>query len=499
MSQINNVILILADTLRRDAVGCYGAPAWAKEFKTGIGRIHTPHLDRFAQDSVIFDHAYHASFPTVLARNDMLTGRYTWTFKKWSPLDADAVTLQDTLNAANVFTGLVVDTPHPYAPGFNYQRGFQTWEVERGQELDTWKGDPAEPPLPADPEKLREPFTSLRQYLRNVHHRQWEEEYFVARTMRNAARWLESNHARSPFFLMVDTFDPHEPWDPPQYYTDLYDPGYTGDKVIFPKYGHCDYLSAEELNHCRALYAGEVTLVDRWVGYLLDRAESLGLFENTVIFFYSDHGFYLGEHGYIGKSIITPTAQQALPLYPEVARVPMLVHLPGVEGGKRIAAPVQTIDLMPTVCDLLGVSIPPTVQAQSFAPILQGTDAQGKTFVICSPEVSYPGLTVPHPTMRSSMYQDGWLLVYGSQIDAAEADRLTDASTQMVDSVLRRVRTLEAGPFTPELYYLPEDPLCERNQLNGRRDVAEAMHKTYYEFLVDKKVPPEHLKYFQTL
>lgn len=497
---IQNVILILSDTLRRDAVACYGAPVWAQEFSTGIGRIHTPHLDRFAEKSIVFDQAYLASFPTVLARNDMLTGRYTWTYKKWSPLDANAVTLQDTLCAANVFTGLVVDTPHPYAPGFNYQRGFQTWQIERGQELDPWMGGPDNVPLPASWEKLREPYTSLTQYLRNVSHRQWEEDYFAARTMRTAAKWLESNHARSPFFLMVDTFDPHEPWDPPQYYTDLYDPGYTGDKVIFPKYGHCDYLSDAELNHCRALYAGEVTLVDHWIGHLLDRAESLGLMENTAIVIFSDHGFYLGEHGYIGKSIITPTAQQALPLYPEVARVPMLVHVPGVKGGRRIAGRVQTIDLMPTVLDWLGVPVPNTVEAQSFAPLLNGTDSAGKPFVICSPEVSYDGLVVPHPTMRSSIYQDDWLLVYGAQIDAAKADQLTEASmTQMVDSVLRRVKTLEPGPFGPELYNLADDPNCERNLVTERREVAEAMHQTYYEFLVSKNVPQDHLEYFQTI
>lgn len=497
---VDNVILILSDSLRRDCVGCYGQPSWASDFKTGIGRIRTPHLDRFADNALVFDRAYIASFPTVLARNDLLTGQYTWTFKKWSPLDADAVTLQDKLKAANIFTGLIADTPHPYAPGFNYQRGFQTWELIRGQELDPWQGDPADPPLPAAPEKLRDPFTSLKQYLRNVSRRQGEEDYFSPRTMRTAAQWLERNYRRAPFFLMVDTFDPHEPWDPPQHYIDLYDPNYTGDRVIHPIYGPCDYLSAAELNHCRAMYAGEVSMVDHWIGFLLDRIESLGLMKNTAIFIFSDHGFYHGEHGYIGKSIITEHAQQALPLFPEVARVPMLAWLPGMERGAWTQAMVQTIDLMPTVCDLLGVPIPDTVQARSMLPILEGRDTQGKSFVVCSPEVSFPGLAVPPPTMRSSIYRDDWLLVYGSQVDPEEADRMNAASTtRMVDSVLRVVRTLEPGPFHPMLFDLSSDPECKVNVLASHRDVGESLHREYVAFLEQAQVPETHLRYFKSL
>jgi arylsulfatase A-like enzyme len=495
---VDNVILILSDSLRRDCVGCYGRPQWAMEFKTGIGHIQTPHLDRFAETALVFDRAYIASFPTVLARNDLLTGRYTWTFKKWSPLDAEAVTLQDKLKAAKVFTGLIADTPHPYAPGFNYQRGFQTWELIRGQELDPWQGDPIDPPLPAAPEKLRDPFTSLKQYLRNVSHRQGEEDYFAPRTMRTAAQWLERNHRRSPFFLMVDTFDPHEPWDPPQHYIDLYDPGYDGNRVIHPIYGPCNYLTEAELNHCRAMYAGEVSMVDHWIGFLLDRIASLGLLENTAVFVFSDHGFYHGEHGYIGKSIITEQAQQALPLYPEVARVPLLAYLPGMASGARTQAAVQTIDLMATVCDLFGVPIPETVQARSMLPILEGEATVGREFVISSPEVSYPGLIVPPPTMRSSVYRDDWLLVYGSQVSPEEADRInSENTTRMVDSVLREVRTLEPGPFLPMLFDLASDPNCRVNVIEQHRSVAESLIREYIAFLEAARVPEGHLKYFR--
>lgn len=490
-----NVILIVSDTLRRDCVGCYGQPAWFADFEARVPSLRTPHLTRFAEGAQVFDRAYLASFPTVLARHDILTGRYTWTYKEWSPLDAETVTLQDALNAGGVFTGLIADTPYPFSPGFNYQRGFQTWDVVRGQD-DGWRGEPADPPLPADAHKLRDPETSLKQYLRNVHLRSFEEDFFCARTMREAARWLERNRTRSPFFLYVDTFDPHEPWDPPQHYVDLYDPGYTGQRVIHPAYGRADYLSDAELRHCRALYCAEVTMVDHWFGHLIDRARSLELLDSTAVILVGDHGFYFGEHGYIGKSIITPDHQQPVPLYPEVARIPLLVHLPG-GAGRRIDTLVQSVDLMPTICDLLGVPVPAPVQAPSLAPLLRG-DTASRPFVVSSPVISHPGLGVPHPATRSSLYTEEWLLVYGSQADRDEADRCS-ASTKMVDSRLRGIRSLEDGPFAPELYHLPGDPGCTRNVIAAHPSVAADLHRAYQRFLADCGVREEHRRFFETL
>src|SRR5262245_27031612 len=194
-SAIRHVILILSDTLRRDCVGVYGPPPWFADRTASF----TPHLDRFAERCVVFEQAYSSSFPTVPLRNDLLTGRATFTYKQWAPLAPEEVTLPELLNPAGIVTSLFADTPHPFAPGFNYQRGFQAWEMIRGQEHDRWKSHPRDPLLPCAPEKLRSPFQTVKQYLRNVHERRDEEEYFAARTMRAAAGWLEKNRD-GPFF-----------------------------------------------------------------------------------------------------------------------------------------------------------------------------------------------------------------------------------------------------------------------------------------------------------
>jgi len=291
----------------------------------------------------------------------------------------------------------------------------------------------------------------------------------------------------------VDTFDPHEPWDPPQYYVDLYDPEYEGEEVTYPLYDKCDFLTESELNHCRALYAGEATLVDRWVGKLLERAESLGLMSNTMIIFTTDHGFYIGDHGYIGKSLITPQYQQAIPLYTEVSAIPLLVYLPGADKTEHLQTLAQSVDMMPTILNFMGGEIPETVQGKSLMPVLEGKTANIREIAISSPTISASNIQVPHPTSRSSITDEEWMLIYGSQVDKVDEPE----ATQMVDSIMRRMRTLEKGPIKPELYHLPTDPNCNNNVINQHFDEAKRLHAAYVQFLESAEVPEKHLQFFR--
>jgi arylsulfatase A-like enzyme len=482
--QVDNAILIITDSMRRDALSLYGAN-W----------IRTPYLDRFARQALVFENSYTSSFPTVPLRNDVLTGRYTFTFKDWSPIDPDAVTLQETLGRAGILTALVVDTPHPFAPGYNYQRGFDSWQINRGQEGDRFRTAPREVKLPCHPRKLRQGRETVTKYLRNVARRQREEDYFVAETMTKAAEWLEENHDGRRFFLYVDTFDPHEPWDPPRYYSDPYDPGYEGEEVIYPRYDYWrEFLTERELQHCRALYAGEVTMVDRWIGFLLERVASLGLLQNTAVFITSDHGFYLGEHDLIGKSLIRESVFQYLPLYPEVARIPLLVYFPGCAAGSRVKALAQPVDLMPTVLDLLGVAKPPSVEGSSLEPVLQGKTASAKDLVISSPPLFGAAKSPPSPTTRSSISDGEWLLIYGAQSEGTARSSQTSA----VDSIAREVRNLQ-GEIRPELYHVAEDPGCKKNVISERHQTAENLRAAYLDFLRRRGYPRDFMQRFRPL
>ncbi len=486
-----NVVVIVSDTLRRDHLGCYGSAS-----------IHTPHIDRLAGESTVFDRAFVSSFPTVPCRNDIMTGRYTFTYRPWSPVGAEELLLAEVLGRNGVVTYLSADTPNAFSPGYNYQRGFSGYEFIRGQESDPWRTTPVEVRLPCAPEKLRTP-DAVRQYLRNVSERRSEEDYFPARTLGGAAAWLE-RHAGAgrradgrpkPFFLYCDTFDPHEPWDPPAHYLALYERGYEGEEVIYPRYDRCDYLSPAELAHCRALYAGEVTMVDHWVGHLLAAIDRLGFRDDTAVILMSDHGFYHGEHGCIGKWLMTSRHAQGVPLYPEVCRVPFMLRVPGVTANRSDRL-VQAVDIFPTVLDLFGI--------RADAPRVQGLSALGeqrRQWAVSSPTLSHPGIRVPHPATRATVSDGRWLLVYGSQASREEQAGGQPERTRMVDGIERVVRTLGSDPVLPELYDLQADAGCTRNLYGdaGGSEPARRLHAGLVEQLTRSAVPEEHLRFFRTL
>jgi len=471
-----NVIVIVSDTFRRDHLGCYGN-RW----------ISTPNLDKFARESVIFDQAYAASFPTVPNRMDLMTGRFSFAHYEWQPLPKDEVVLSEVLGKAGYATMLIADTPHILEDGYNFDRGFTGWKWIRGQEAERYMTDPIDVELPCAPHKLRNP-EGVKKYLRNVSLRQSESDYFVARTMIEAAKWLERNYKQERFFLYVDTFDPHEPWDPPQWYVDRYDAGYEGEEIIYPVYGPADYLSREELRHIRALYAGEVTLVDRWIGMLLRKIEDLGLFDNTAVIFTTDHGFYLGEHNLTGKSIITENFHANAALYEEIIHIPLLIYLPGLtRKGLRSPGLVQPPDLTATIVDLAKAEDPGTLQGNSLFPLLKGEKCPWRDFAVTSPTLIHGRAGAARPTITDGEYS---LIYTGSYPSESE----TGYKTRAVDGILRSLKL--PSKVENELYHLPSDPRQEHNIFAERKDVAQKLHFKFVDFLRKVGISEERLRYW---
>ncbi len=477
-----NTILIMSDTFRRDHLGCYGNN-W----------IRTPNIDSLAKESVLFDKAYAASFPTVPNRRDIVTGRFTFTYSDWSPLPSEEVVLASVLRKAGYVTMLIADTPHILKDGYYFDRAFDGWIWIRGQENDRFNTDPIDVKFPCNPNKLRAPDETVKQYLRNISHRRYESDYFVAQTMMEATKWLERNKNHKKFFLYVDTFDPHEPWDPPKSYVDFYDPAYQGEEVIYPLYGPCDYLTPEELKHVRALYAGEATMVDNWIGFLLKRIKELGLWDNTAIIFTSDHGFYHGEHGLIGKSIITPTAQGLTPLYDEVAHIPLMIRVPDLKPDLCDNI-VQPPDLMPTILELAGTEIPKTVQGKSLVPILRGEDTTQRDFAVTSPSIIHG----PIAGQRISVITKEWFFIYRGQIDDVLKELSNDKKTRIVDGFERFLKIIGEKPRN-ELYYLPNDPTQLNDVFKKNREMAKDLHTKLVRFLESLGTKDETLRYWKNL
>jgi arylsulfatase A-like enzyme len=250
-----------------------------------------------------------------------------------------------------------------------FSRGFDYVQHIRGHEGDPWILDES---IKVDVDKYykgngkdKAVRQQLTQYLRNTHFWKGEEDTFVARVMNEGIKWLEGQTKKDNLFLWLDCFDPHEPWDPPPPYNRMYtDPNYNGKDIIHPIPGPVEgYLSPEELHHIKMLYAGKVTLCDHWVGVFLEKAKEMGLYDNSLIIFTTDHGAPFGEHGYIKK--VEPG------LYEELVHIPLIIRHPeGLGAEKRFNAMVETTEIFPTILDFLSVRKPPRIHGYSLLPVM---------------------------------------------------------------------------------------------------------------------------------
>ena len=366
-----NIILIVSDTFRYDNMFDRAAAM----------PVRTPALDRFHERAVSMSRFYTGSFPTIPQRTDMASGRIGWPWYGWQnlPLSTKNV-LPQLLKDNGYITQLVCDCPHLFNSEF--QKFFQGAVATRGQEGDKpMMRMNREIKSVMPPEKTRCSYF-LGHPIPDVH--RWtnlymdrEEQCFPPRTARKAVEFLEENYRHDPFFLWVDFFDPHEPWDPPEYMVRKYDPDCDGTPMIHPNYGKASDYTEAELRNLRAHYCAEAELVDRWVGRILEKIDDLDLWKNSVVVFTTDHGMSLGEHNRTGKSNINDKDDRFWPIYPEVAHIPFLAAAPGLDGGREVDIIGQPHDIVPTLFDLAGLKLatPEPVHGTSFAPHLRGEAA----------------------------------------------------------------------------------------------------------------------------
>jgi len=369
-----NVIVVILDSLRRDHVGAYGN-TWIK----------TPNLDALARQSLLFTRPYPESIPTIPARRAIHTGVRTWPFRDWhpapddgfkpygwAPVPEDQAVLAEVLSAEGINTNIVTDNLHMYRASYDFQRGFDTFDYIRGQERDQYR-----PMMPVSDARIDKVTVSgnvpdmrekMRQYLANTAYRKAEDDWFAPRVFTSAGEYLEQIKEAQPFFLVVDSFDPHEPWDPPRKYVDLYgDPDYAGREPTVPNYSDASWITEGELERMRALYAGEITMTDAWLGRFLNRMEDLRLMENTLLVLLSDHGACLGEHDDTGKPYWA--------LYPELTdTVFMMRHPEGKGAGNKSDYYASTHDVAPTILSMLGIESPQQMEGADLSPIFEGKE-----------------------------------------------------------------------------------------------------------------------------
>ncbi|MCS7025612.1 MAG: sulfatase [Bryobacteraceae bacterium] len=376
-----NILVLVSDTLRQDYLEPYGN-TW----------VRTPHLARLAQESAVFENARPESLPTIPTRRTLHSGRRAFPFRNYQPLPWDNVylpgwmpmssqedTVAEALGRAGYICGFVSDVPHYFVPGMNFTRGFHQWEFIRGAAEDRYRS-----PAPYDQARIQAKYVGRGpMHVANLGGFEPDEMAFTTpRTISAAMRFLEENREnQQPFYLYVDTFPPHESWEAPRQYYQLYrDPAYQGKTYLSLPYDTLFQTPVPEaaVKNAQAHYAGLITMVDHWIGKLLGKLEELGKDRSTLMFFLSDHGTNFGDNPE------RVTGKPAGALYPGTMNIPLLVRHPERKsGGKRFQQRVSTLDLPASVCAAAGVSPREGLHGKNLLPLLEGEAFSGREYQTC--------------------------------------------------------------------------------------------------------------------
>lgn len=428
-----NVLLITVDALRADHLGFCGND-W----------IATPSMDMLARHSAASCNTYTQQPQTNPALASLLTSTYPAVHGVRMHMVDRLSESFDTLAKELRRSGFVTAAVLPWTslePAFSgLQQGFDTYEAFVLNEPPALQ-NPATAALAGIYRRVTNQLALGSAVESVLGLRQGTEADVDGRadiSAAAAASWLTAN-AKSHFFLWVHYFDPHYPWTPPEPWDQLYDQGYVGNYdggmgfVYEMRAGVFD-PNPSDVQHLRALYAAEITFADHYIGRMLAHMERLGLLENTIIVLTADHGESLGERGdwWPNGGYWWPNGDYWLhgdDVYATGTQVPLIVYDPrSRQSHKVLTAPIQHVDIMPTILDLLALPIPRQAQGRSLVPLISGQESGADRIAIT---------TIGDDSMTSIVSADGWKLI------------------------------IHRGTPVQELYYLPADPE-ERTDLSSR-------------------------------
>lgn len=435
-----NVLLIVADDLRADVLGCYGDTI-----------TRSPNIDRLARRSMVFDAAYCQGVWCAPSRRSFMYGRYR---------DTDNPTVGETLLNAGIQSVRVSKIFHMAVPrdivgGTDGQDVPACW----GQRFNV-QGDEAH--TPGRYSCLNQDIVTTEMAGRQgagTRHRAFVtvraegdgDDQPDPRASRIAVRWLEE-HSQQRFFLAVGFVRPHYPMVAP---SPLFD-HYPHDEVQLPHGWDIDPADSQippigwsgsrsgkngidkfpdNQKRFWSGYRASVEFMDRQVGRLIDTIEAMGLSNNTLIIFTSDHGYLMGDH----------TFWQKHNLHEPVTRVPLMVRNPDQAAGRSTSL-VELVDLYPTVCQWMRVDVPPQCEGHSLLPITNNPDASVRSAAVSYIE-SKQGLHVACRTDRHALirYANGDRELYDMQIDPRQTNNLADRPNH-IETLAELSRRLDTHP-----------------------------------------------------
>ncbi len=422
MSKRPNILLITSDQHHWQAIG-YNNP-----------EVRTPNLDRLAAEGTVFDRAYCPNPTCTPTRASIITGRYPsqhGAYALGTKLPESAHTVGEDFTAAGYRTALVGKAHFQPVRGTAQYPSLEALPIL--QDLDFWRTfygpfygfEHVELARNHTDEYLvgqhyalwmeAKGLTNWRDYFRPPtgnnpdQHRTWEipEAYHYDAWIAERTQALMEQYARAgePFFLWASFFDPHPKYLVPRPWDTMYDPASLTVPQVTPEehdhnpphfqltqqvnpdfsawrepegnamHGFHSHLhDRDELAKDIAIYYGMISLMDKYIGQILDRLEALGLAEETLVVFTTDHGHFYGQHGLIAKGAFH---------YEDMIRVPMVVRYPGrVPGGRRTSALQSLVDLAPTFLSVAGVQIPRTMTGVDQSRVWFGQEEAARTHVV---------------------------------------------------------------------------------------------------------------------
>jgi arylsulfatase A-like enzyme len=323
--------------------------------------------------------------------------------------------------------------------------------------------------------------------------------------MAAAARWLDDNAGQHDrFFLFVDEFDPHEPFDTPEPYASMYD-RWEGPHLIWPPYvnggvqqGVIDDRQARQI---RASYGSKLTMIDSWFGKVVGAIDRNRLWEDTAVIVCTDHGHYLGEKDVWGKP--------AVPAYEPLGHIPLMIAWPGPEAGTSDAL-TTSVDIFATLADMFGAKVQHRTHGRSLLPLIEGESGRVRDYALSGVwgrEVHLVGEQRKYaraPTDANtplSMWSNRWSTMPIPAMpklrlplpdDRAVLDRMPGSRVPVIRQPFVAGDLLPywaLGPFSGNhLYDLKEDP-DEENNLAGSRtekDIADLLRQALLEIEAPK-------------
>lgn len=423
-----NVILLVIDSLRPDHLGI-----------NGYHRNTSPNIDKLAEEGTYFPNTYCTLSRSEATMTSMLTGMYPHTHgirMVWgNKMNPSVSTLQEILQSHGYKTAFLKSGS---ARHDGSEKGWDHFDVL------LWKI----------------PIRIKRELYKILHPNNFigvAEQKFS-----HAIKWIKKN-MNNKFFLMVHTNDLHWPYPVPKPYEHMFDPDYKGEHdfttMCKGKITRGDMifgvkkLPQVEIDHAIAHYDGGIRYVDAQFGLFLDFLKKEKLYDDTLIILLADHGENFGEHNFY--------FQHGASLYETSLKVPMIFRCPQkIPKNKKIESRVQSLDIMPTVLDVLGISLLDNIEGVSLMPLIEGKVQQARDFIFTeSIEEHFEGNKRVYikgvKGKWRTMIVDDWKIIY---IPHPENDIF-------------------------ELYNLQQDPKEENNLIDNEKEKAEEMKKRILDYL----------------